>query len=113
MDLRPYKFYIMNHQGAIMKIDTNNIKNPFIKVLQPEWVNDVPELAKITDADSLKFFLKSRVPSKSNKKLQKFMVNDNVNNNSNNDSNNYDEWDLLKKYKGKMYKDPIWIKFID
>lgn len=102
MDLRPYKFYIMNHQGAIIKIDTNNIKNPFIKVLQPEWVNDVPELAKITDANSLKFFLKSRVPSKSNKKLQKFMTD-----------NNYDEWDLLKKYKGKMLKDPIWIKFID
>lgn len=102
MDLRPYKFYIMNHQGAIIKIDTNNIKNPFIKVLQPEWVNDVPELAKITDANSLKFFLKSRVPSKSNKKLQKFM-----------NDNNYDEWDLLKKYKGKMLKDPIWIKFID
>ena len=102
MDLRPYKFYIMNHQGAIIKIDTNNIKNPFIKVLQPEWVNDVPELAKITDANSLKFFLKSRVPSKSNKKLQKFMTD-----------NNYDECDLLKKYKGKMLKDPIWIKFID
>lgn len=102
MDLRPYKFYIMNHQGAIIKIDTNNIKNPFIKVLQPEWVDDVPELAKITDANSLKFFLKSRIPSKSNKKLQKFMTN-----------NNYDEWDLLKKYKGKMLKDPIWIKFID
>lgn len=102
MDLRPYKFYIMNHQGAIIKIDTNNIKNPFIKVLQPEWVNDVPELAKITDANSLKFFLKSRIPSKSNKKLQKFMTD-----------NNYDEWDLLKKYKGKMLKDPIWIQFID
>lgn len=93
----------MNHEGAIIHINAKDPKNPLISVLKHEWVDDVPELSKISDTDSLLFFLKSRIPSKNHKLLKNFL----------DDKEEYNEWKLLKKYKGKSHKDPIWIKFIN
>lgn len=103
MNLKPCEFYIRNHEGAIIYINAKNPNEPLIEVLKHEWVDDVPELAKISDVDSLLYFLKSRIPSKNHPLLHNILSN----------TNEYDEWYLLEKYQGKTHKDPIWIKFID